>query len=235
MDPSSHFKTVLPSSCAVEERKVNRYSSESGINSPDSPPEDVIDDSCQVDSSNTDWDEGSFVSLRGVTLGEIAVEPQNLRLDKPDPWAPGTTKRRMKKERALSDAEFEIFDASDHSEEKIDSREVALLNRITRRQGIPKPEPEFAPRSSEPALPCVSSIETSPQKIKGPPSPTRSMNRRRQIDPTTCERDYSREEIEFMRAMDNYKRTSGRMFPTCSEILEVVRSLGYVKVQNSQY
>lgn len=53
--------------------------------------------------------------------------------------------------------------------------------------------------------------------------------RRRQIDPTTCERDYTDEEIEFMRAMDLYKRTSGRMFPTCSEILEVVRDLGYVR------
>ena len=53
--------------------------------------------------------------------------------------------------------------------------------------------------------------------------------RRRQIDPTTCERDYTAGEIEFMTALDNYKRTSGRMFPTCSEILEVVRKLGYEK------
>lgn len=55
------------------------------------------------------------------------------------------------------------------------------------------------------------------------------VNRRRQIDPTTCERDYSGEEIEFMNALDEYKRTNGRMFPTCSEILEVIRDLGYVK------
>ncbi len=53
------------------------------------------------------------------------------------------------------------------------------------------------------------------------------VNRRRQIDPTTCERDYSPEEVEFMSALDDYKRRSGRMFPTCSEILEVVKSLGY--------
>lgn len=56
------------------------------------------------------------------------------------------------------------------------------------------------------------------------------VQRRRQIDPTTCERDYSGEEILFMQAMDAYKRASGRMFPTCSEILEVIRGLGYVKV-----
>ncbi|MBI5761136.1 MAG: hypothetical protein HZA46_21640 [Planctomycetales bacterium] len=55
------------------------------------------------------------------------------------------------------------------------------------------------------------------------------VERRRQIDPTTCERDYSGDEIEFMRAMDDYKRRSGRQFPTWSEVLEVVRSLGYVR------
>ena len=51
--------------------------------------------------------------------------------------------------------------------------------------------------------------------------------RRRHIDPTTCERDYTIQEREFMLAMDEYKRASGRMFPTCSEILEVIRNLGY--------
>jgi hypothetical protein len=56
------------------------------------------------------------------------------------------------------------------------------------------------------------------------------VNRRRQIDPTTCERDYTNDEVEFMHALDRYKRTSGRMFPTCSEVLEVIRDLGYAKV-----
>ena len=58
----------------------------------------------------------------------------------------------------------------------------------------------------------------------------RRQDRRRQIDPTTCERDYSDGEIEFMHAMDDYKRKSGRPFPTWSEVLEVVMSLGYRKV-----
>ena len=53
------------------------------------------------------------------------------------------------------------------------------------------------------------------------------VERRRQIDPTTCERDYTADEIEFMKAMDEYKRSSGRQFPTWSEVLEVVRSIGY--------
>ena len=58
----------------------------------------------------------------------------------------------------------------------------------------------------------------------------RKVQRRRQIDPTTCERDYSPEEIEFMHALDAYKRASGRMFPTCSEILEVIHAMGYRRV-----
>ncbi len=58
----------------------------------------------------------------------------------------------------------------------------------------------------------------------------RKQDRRRQIDPTTCERDYSGAEVEFMRAMDDYKRKSGRPFPTWSEVLEVLMSLGYRQV-----
>lgn len=53
--------------------------------------------------------------------------------------------------------------------------------------------------------------------------------RRRFVDPTTCEREYSDDEMEFIQAMAEYKKTSGRAFPTWSEVLEVVRSLGYSK------
>jgi hypothetical protein len=64
--------------------------------------------------------------------------------------------------------------------------------------------------------------------------PRRKKQRRRHIDPTTCERDYNDQEIEFMRAMDDYKHASGRMFPTCSEVLEVIRNLGYVQLNDDQ-
>jgi hypothetical protein len=53
--------------------------------------------------------------------------------------------------------------------------------------------------------------------------------RRRFVDPTTCEREYSTQELEFMHAMHDYKKSSGRMFPTWSEVLEVIRALGYEK------
>jgi len=61
-------------------------------------------------------------------------------------------------------------------------------------------------------------------------SDRRKVERRRMIDPTTCERDYREDEVEFMRAMDDYKRRSGRQFPTWSEVLEVLRDLGYRKI-----
>lgn len=58
--------------------------------------------------------------------------------------------------------------------------------------------------------------------------------RRRFVDPTTCEREYSEAEMEFMMAMNEYKRRSGRMFPTWSEVLEVLQGLGYEKVEPAQ-
>ncbi|RLS75553.1 MAG: hypothetical protein DWI03_11435 [Planctomycetota bacterium] len=68
------------------------------------------------------------------------------------------------------------------------------------------------------------------QNVAAPTRAARSQARRRMIDPTTCERDYLPEELEFMQALERYKRSSGRMFPTCSEVLEVLRSLGYQRV-----
>jgi hypothetical protein len=58
--------------------------------------------------------------------------------------------------------------------------------------------------------------------------------RRRFVDPTTCERDYSQAEIEFMKAMQEYKKQSGRMFPTWSEVLEVLCGMGYEKPSAEQ-
>src|SRR5271166_5679237 len=41
--------------------------------------------------------------------------------------------------------------------------------------------------------------------------------RRPQVDPTTCEKSYSDEEITFMKAMYRYMRAYRRPFPTSSE------------------
>ena len=58
----------------------------------------------------------------------------------------------------------------------------------------------------------------------------RTSERRRLIDPTTCERDYDEQETAFMKAMERYKRENRRPFPTWSEVLEALKSLGYLKV-----
>jgi len=75
--------------------------------------------------------------------------------------------------------------------------------------------------------------ETGRRKVNIAP-PVERRKRRRQIDPTTCEREYTDAEVQFMHAMDEYKRASGRMFPTCSEILEVLSRLGYRQIESPE-
>jgi hypothetical protein len=73
-------------------------------------------------------------------------------------------------------------------------------------------------------------VATDRRRANNAAEKRRTSERRRLIDPTTCERDYSEEETAFMKAMDRYKRDNRRPFPTWSEVLEVLRSLGYRKV-----
>jgi hypothetical protein len=42
-------------------------------------------------------------------------------------------------------------------------------------------------------------------------------------------------EVEFARAMEDYKHRSGRMFPTWCEVLEVLRSIGYAKTRDGSH
>jgi len=42
--------------------------------------------------------------------------------------------------------------------------------------------------------------------------------------------DYSADELDFMKAMDEYKRLRRRPFPTWSEVLAVLRSRGWRKL-----
>jgi len=53
---------------------------------------------------------------------------------------------------------------------------------------------------------------------------------KRRLSPTTSDKNYSSDEVEFMNALAEFKRASGRTFPTCSEILGILRGLGYEKV-----
>jgi hypothetical protein len=51
--------------------------------------------------------------------------------------------------------------------------------------------------------------------------------RRRRVDPTTFEKQYTPEELEFMGAMQEYKVRTGKTFPTYGEVLDVASRLGY--------
>jgi hypothetical protein len=118
----------------------------------------------------------------------------------------------------------------------VGDQEVTVCRRRgDRRQADAKPTKKA--KASKAAGPAA--VETATPEVAAAPAPPAppierraKVQRRRQIDPTTCERDYTNDEIEFMHALDAYKRASGRMFPTCSEILEVVRGLGYQKLDS---
>lgn len=116
----------------------------------------------------------------------------------------------------------------------IDAAVKSLVERTDRRERLqrrdtpevtPALEPVLAAEVAEVKAQCAETDSSTREVFE-----RKRLDRRRQIDPTTCERDYSSPEIEFMRAMDDYKRRSGRPFPTWSEVLEVVVSLGYRKV-----
>lgn len=44
------------------------------------------------------------------------------------------------------------------------------------------------------------------------------------------EGEMTEEQFEFVRAVDEYKRVNGRPFPTWTEVLDVIKALGYRKV-----
>jgi hypothetical protein len=54
--------------------------------------------------------------------------------------------------------------------------------------------------------------------------------RRRRIDPTTFEKQYTDDELEFMNAMQQFKVQSCKSFPTHGDVLRVAHALGYRKV-----
>jgi hypothetical protein len=71
---------------------------------------------------------------------------------------------------------------------------------------------------------------------EGPPSarPVRerraAKERRRRIDPTTFEKQYTEDELEFMNAMQRYKERTGKPFPSYGEVIKVAVTLGYRKL-----
>ena len=92
-----------------------------------------------------------------------------------------------------------------------------------------RPRKTIAPEALAPfgkhEVVAVENFKSPEQKSE---SSVKKSNTRR-MNPTTSDRHYSADEVEFMNALAEFKRTSGRAFPTCSEILGVLRQLGYEK------
>lgn len=62
------------------------------------------------------------------------------------------------------------------------------------------------------------------------PVPRTRWSRRACRNAETIDGDYTADELEFLAAMDRYKRSKRRPFPTWIEVLDVLKSLGYRKV-----
>ena len=78
---------------------------------------------------------------------------------------------------------------------------------------IPKGEAESAPAQPKRSKTKSAQAEPVAERAAGPVNPD----------------SMSAEVIEFITAVDEYKRKRGRPFPSWSEILEVVKQLGYRK------
>ena len=63
----------------------------------------------------------------------------------------------------------------------------------------------------------------------------RGPGRRLTVDRKSAEEgQMSDEQFEFLMAIDRYKRKNARPFPTWTEVLEVIKALGYRKVAEPQ-
>lgn len=79
--------------------------------------------------------------------------------------------------------------------------------------------------------PQTSGPTLAPATLPVPPREKRAKTeRRKRIDPTTFEKQYTPDELEFMNAMQRFKVQSGKTFPSHGEVLRVALSLGYRRV-----
>jgi hypothetical protein len=72
----------------------------------------------------------------------------------------------------------------------------------------------------------ISTPEPPPPR---PLQPRAKKERRRRIDPTTFEKQYTDDELEFMNAIQQFKTQSGKSFPSYGEVLRIAARLGYRK------
>ncbi len=82
-------------------------------------------------------------------------------------------------------------------------------------------------RRDRPAPQAVTPPPEAPPKAPGERRARKE--RRRRIDPTTFEKQYTDDEIEFMTAVQQFKTHSGKSFPSHGDILRIAAKLGYRK------
>ena len=70
---------------------------------------------------------------------------------------------------------------------------------------------------------------TAKQAVRKQPLKSVRKKRGRSLCPTAEPPDYDAEEVEFIKAIDKFKRENRRPFPAWSEVLAVLRSLGWKK------
>ncbi len=61
-----------------------------------------------------------------------------------------------------------------------------------------------------------------------PPKPLRN-------NPLTAEFEYTDEELAFLKAVDAWKKKTGKSFPTCVDFLSIAKSLGYQRIADTGY
>ncbi len=67
----------------------------------------------------------------------------------------------------------------------------------------------------------------APLRTAIPAERRQKKERRRRIDPTTFDKQYTDDEMEFMNAMQRYKEETSKAFPSYGEVLSVATRLGY--------
>jgi hypothetical protein len=76
-------------------------------------------------------------------------------------------------------------------------------------------------------------VPTDAEPVAVAPAPVRERRarkeRRKRIDPTTFEKQYTEDEIEFMNSIQQFKTRTGTSFPTYGEVLRIAANLGYRK------
>ena len=72
-------------------------------------------------------------------------------------------------------------------------------------------------------------VAPPPQEPRAPVERRAKKERRRRIDPTTFEKQYTDDELEFMNAMQRFKVQTCKSFPSHGDVLSVAFSLGYRK------